>query len=164
MTRLRQGIRGVHPGWASLLPAVLILLASQYVYAFCFDEAGERYGVSPRLLWAIAKAESEFNPAAVNYNRNGSFDYGLMQVNSCWYGKLGRERWMRLGDACYNVHVGAWILSQCVQRYGYTWAAVGCYNGTSTDKRVKYANRYLSGLENGRQVCLREACREDIEP
>ena len=85
-----------------------------YVCAFCFEEAGEKYGVSPQLLWAIAKTESHFNPSAVNYNRNGSFDYGLMQVNSSWYGELGRERWMRLGDACYNVQVGAWILSQCI--------------------------------------------------
>ncbi|OPY60381.1 MAG: hypothetical protein A4E57_04478 [Syntrophorhabdaceae bacterium PtaU1.Bin034] len=27
---------------------------------------------------------------------------------------------MHLRDACYNVKVGAWILSRCVQRYGYT--------------------------------------------
>jgi soluble lytic murein transglycosylase-like protein len=124
-----------------------ILFTSHHVWAFCFEEAGQKFGVSPQLLWAIAKTESHFNPAAINYNRNGSFDYGLMQVNSSWYGALGHERWMRLGDACYNVQVGAWILSQCVRLYGYTWAAVGCYNAITKDKRAAYANRVYRILE-----------------
>ncbi len=129
------------------LTTAFLLFFSHHVCAFCFEEAGEKYGISPQLLWAIAKTESHFNPVAVNYNRNGSFDYGLMQVNSSWYGALGHERWMRLDDACYNVQVGAWILSQCVQRYGYTWAAVGCYNAFSDDKRAVYANRIFRVLE-----------------
>ncbi len=147
MTRMKHGILSAHPGRASLLAIVLVLVASRYLCAFCFEEAGEKHGVSPQLLWAIAKTESRFDPSAINYNRNGSFDYGLMQVNSSWYGALGHERWMSLGDACYNVQVGAWILSRCVQRYGYTWTAVGCYNAFSDDKRAAYANRIYRVLE-----------------
>ncbi|OPY80233.1 MAG: Transglycosylase SLT domain protein [Syntrophorhabdus sp. PtaU1.Bin153] len=124
-----------------VLAVAFVLLAAPYVAAFCFEEAGERYGISPQLLWAVAKTESNFNAAAVNYNNNGSFDYGIMQINSSWYKELGVDRWMHLGDACYNVNVGAWILSKCVQRHGYTWAAVGCYNGASVGNKVNYANR-----------------------
>lgn len=130
-----------------VLAVALVLLVAQCVSAFCFEEAGERYGVSPQLLWAIAKTESNFNATAVNYNNNGSFDYGVMQINSSWYRELGADKWMRLGDACYNVNVGAWILSQCTQRHGHTWVAVGCYNGISRDKRVKYANRVYQALK-----------------
>ena len=147
MEGLKHGIGDVRSARRCLLAVILVVLASQHVWAFCFEEAGERYRVSPQLLWAIAKTESNLNPMAVNYNKNGSFDYGLMQVNSSWYKELGRERWMRLGDACYNVQVGAWILSQCVQRYGYTWKAVGCYNAFSKDKRAVYANRVYRVLE-----------------
>lgn len=135
-----------------VLAIAFVLLAAPYVFAFCFEEAGERYGISPRLLWAIAKAESNFNATAVNYNNNGSFDYGVMQINSSWYRELGADRWMRLGDACYNVNVGAWILSKCVQRYGYTWAAVGCYNGLSKDKGVRYTNRIYRALRAAGEV------------
>src|SRR5208337_1168273 len=141
MRWLKHGIGDVRSSSRCFLTVTFIVLASQYVCAFCFEEAGATYEVSPQLLWAIAKTESRFNPGAVNYNKNGSFDYGLMQVNSSWYRELGHERWMRLGDACYNVQVGAWIFSQCVQRHGYTWAAVGCYNGVSSNAKARYADR-----------------------
>ena len=147
MRRLRHGIGNVRCARTCLLAVILVLFASHHVCPFCFEEAGEKYRISPQLLWAIAKTESYFNPSAVNYNKNGSFDYGLMQVNSSWYGELGYERWMRLGDACYNVQVGAWILSQCIQRYGYSWVAVGCYNGVSKDKRAAYANSVYQALK-----------------
>ena len=152
MKWLKHGIADFRTAGKCLFAVVLVVLASQYVCAFCFEEAGEKYGVSPQLLWAIAKTESHFNPTALNYNKNRSFDYGLMQINSSWYRELGHERWMRLDDACYNVQVGAWILSQCVQRYGYSWAAVGCYNGISDDRRAAYANRVYRTLKMSARV------------
>ncbi|MGD0232133.1 MAG: lytic transglycosylase domain-containing protein, partial [Syntrophorhabdales bacterium] len=110
MRWLRHGRFRVRSAVKCFLAVAFAVFASQHVCAFCFEEAGAKYGVSPQLLWAIAKAESNFNPAALNYNKNHSFDYGLMQINSSWYRELGHERWMRLDDACYNVQVGAWIL------------------------------------------------------
>ena len=44
-------------------------------HAFCYEEAGAMYRIAPRLLWTISKGESNFNPAAVNYNSNGSYDF-----------------------------------------------------------------------------------------
>ena len=136
---LRQDVfpRG-HPRTLSL-PIMFVLSASKRLakstgYRRSFSGPSQR-------LKAIS------TPSAVNYNKNGSFDYGLMQVNSSWYGELGYERWTRLGDACYNVQVGAWILSQCIQRYGYSWVAVGCYNGVSKDKRAAYANSVYQALK-----------------
>ncbi len=111
--------------------------------AFCFEEAGNRYGISPQLLYAISKGESSFNPLAINYNTNGTYDYGLMQINSTWepaLRKLGIS-WNNLGDPCTNVMVGAWVLSQCIRDYGYTWSAVGCYNSRTPSKRDRYAAR-----------------------
>ena len=129
--------------------ATLILLLGIYVVstipadAFCYEEAGTRYGISPTLLYAISKGESSFNPVAINYNSNGSYDYGLMQINSSWeptLRKLGIP-WNTLADPCTNVMVGAWVLSQCIQDYGYTWPAVGCYNSRTPSKRDRYAAR-----------------------
>jgi len=124
---------------ATLLGTVLGFSAT--AGAFCFEEAGAMYGIAPRLLWTISKGESNFNPAAVNYNTNGSYDFGLMQINSSWAPTLRRIGipWEALADPCTNVKVGAWVLAQCVQDYGYTWAAVGCYNSRTPSKRDKYA-------------------------
>jgi soluble lytic murein transglycosylase-like protein len=111
--------------------------------AFCYEEAGNRYGISPNLLYAISKGESSFNPIAINYNTNGSYDYGLMQINSSWkptLRKLGIP-WGTLADPCTNVMVGAWVLSQCIRDYGYNWPAVGCYNSRTPSKRDRYAAR-----------------------
>ena len=147
MKWLRHWIDILRSARICFLTVALLLFFTHHVCAFCFEDAGRKFGVSPQLLWAIAKTESHFNPAAINYNKNGSFDYGLMQVNSSWYEELGYARWMRFGDACYNVQVGAWILSQCIQRYGYSWVAVGCYNGVSKDKRAAYANSVYQALK-----------------
>ena len=117
--------------------------SSKSAAAFCFEEAGNRYGISPQLLYAISKGESSFNPLAINYNTNGTYDYGLMQINSTWepvLRKLGIS-WNNLADPCTNVMVGTWVLSQCIRDYGYTWSAVGCYNSRTPSKRDRYAAR-----------------------
>ena len=124
----------------------MIIVSVQSAAAFCFVKAGEEYNISPQLLWAIAKSESNFNPSAINWNQNGSFDYGLMQINSWWYSKLGHERWMRLDDPCYNVKIGAWILDQCISKHGYTWGAVGCYNSKNKYRGAVYANKVYKNL------------------
>jgi len=122
-----------------LIPFVIIFSSSANAFCFCFEEAAHQYNISPEILYAIANVESNFDPGAVNWNKNGSYDYGVMQINSRWYKILGTDAWSRLGDPCYNVHVGAWILAGCMKRYGYTWEAVGCYNAKSKNKRTIYA-------------------------
>lgn len=114
--------------------------------AFCFEEAGSLYNISPRLLRAIAKVESNFQPDAINRNTNGTYDYGLMQINSSWARVLGNDLWSSLGDPCLNVKVGAWILSDCIRRHGYTWEAVGSYNAEKKHKRVRYARKVYQAL------------------
>jgi soluble lytic murein transglycosylase-like protein len=130
-----------------IAPIITLIITSPFLcHAFCFNEAGKEFGVSPALLWAIAKVESGFDPTAMHENTNGSFDYGVMQINSGWYNTLGYDRWKKLNDACFNVRCGAWILGQCVKKHGYSWEAVGCYNAVSPIKRAQYANKIYREL------------------
>lgn len=140
---------------ASLLYTLSILflcisISNKSVEAFCFEAAAKVYGLSPDLLQAIARVESDLKPEAVNLNKDGSYDYGLMQINSFWYGILGEEIWNRLDEPCDNVHVGAWILWKCIRRYGKVWEAVGCYNGTSEKKRAIYVRKVKKALSHSR--------------
>lgn len=113
---------------------------SQPVHAECYEEAGSKYGISPVLLRAIAITESNENPFAVSpVNRNGTRDYGKMQISSWWFDKIkqyGIEK-KDLFNACQNVHVGAWVLAQSIQLMGNNWDAVGAYNAGPGRTREK---------------------------
>jgi len=110
-----------------------------FAETFCFDEAGRTYGINPFLLQSIARVESGLNAKAVNINKNGSADLGLMQINSAWIEPLQLNRNKLLSDPCYNVKAGASILKACIDRWDYTWQAVGCYNAASKSKQVDYS-------------------------
>lgn len=137
--------------------AVASLLASGSAIA-CWEQAAERYRVNPYLLYAIAKTESSLNPTAINRNKNGTYDVGLMQINSSWFPalrKYGLEE-KQLYDPCTSIHVGAWILAQNMQRMGNSWNAVGAYNSSKPDLRLKYALKIYKNIP----PAVRDAARE----
>ena len=134
------------------ITAGLILATAAQCHAFCFKKAGLAYQISPLLLEAIAKVESNMDPKAINRNPDGSCDYGLMQINSRWRRVLG-ERWQYLSDGCHNVMVGAWILRRCIDRFGYNWDAVACYHTGKPlsrlgSRRREKTLRYLHKVNN----------------
>jgi soluble lytic murein transglycosylase-like protein len=136
---------------AALLRSVLLvwLLGGVVPARACWDEVGTRYGISPYLLYAIARTESGLDPAAVNRsNANGSVDVGLMQINSAWFPALAANGItpQMLLDPCTNLEAGAWILAQNIRRLGYSWEAVGAYNAASADKRLRYARSVYRNL------------------
>ena len=127
--------------------AATALLATPTAQA-CWEQAAERYHLSPELLYAVARTESALDPLALARNRNGTRDIGLMQINSAWLPQLAAlgigER--DLFDPCTSIHVGAWILATNVQRLGYNWEAVGAYNAASPALRRAYARRVYREL------------------
>jgi soluble lytic murein transglycosylase-like protein len=129
------------------LAIILFYASAAKAEDLCFDEAGMQYGINPQILRAIAKVESGFNPRAVNRNTNGSYDFGVMQINSLWGRTYGEEWWSTLGDPCTNIKAGAMILASCMKKYGYSWEAIGCYNSQIPGKRNKYAITVFKQLQ-----------------
>lgn len=122
-------------------------------YEQCFNGAAAFHHVNSLVLTSIAKVESNYNPAAINRNRNGTYDYGLMQINSSWFPEL--RRWGVdpgvLRDPCANIYIGAWILSKSMWKYGNTWHAVGAYNtGAPSATGDKYAYRVWREIMHAR--------------
>jgi soluble lytic murein transglycosylase-like protein len=142
-----------------LLIICLILMPS-LLDAFCFEDAGKQYGIHYRLLESIAGVESNMNPRAFNINRNGSFDIGLMQINSFWIKMLELDKDELVSNPCYNVMVGANILKQCIDRYGFSWEAVGCYNATDSKKKINYSWKVFQNLRSKEknQMIQRGSC------
>jgi len=107
------------------------------ITASCTLAAGTTFNLPPALLVAIVQVESAGDPRAIGRNANGTYDIGLMQINSQWLPVLEKAGITKksLYDPCVNIHVGAWILAQEVERYGYTWEAIGAYNAGPYSER-----------------------------
>lgn len=150
-------IRILRSGFTNTGITVVILLnlitcnasyAEDIPYFDCFKKASKKYSIHPALLVAIARVESNFDHRAINNkNRNGTSDYGLMQINSSWLDKLkehGITKNQLINEPCINVDVGGWILAHNFYGAGVTWESVGAYNAGYAKKResvrMKYAN------------------------
>lgn len=123
----------------------------------CWADAAQRYGVSVDLLKAVAHVESSNRARVIAQNTNGSLDIGFMQINDWWLPKLkeyGISKDTLVDDACINLNVGAWILRQGIDRYGYNAQGIGAYGaGTAPDKeqtRITYANKVFKALASQR--------------
>ncbi|KRP46969.1 Transglycosylase SLT domain-containing protein [Pseudomonas libanensis] len=137
-------------GWSRGL-LLGLLMGSNQALAYCWDEMARRYDLEPELLQAIAAVESGYRSQAMNYtNRNGTRDIGLMQINSIHLPRLlkqGITEERLLNEPCLSVEVGASILAEFIQRFGYNWTAVGAYNvgpGPGPQRealRLRYAER-----------------------
>lgn len=110
---------------------------SEYVYKYA-----EEYGVDPLLVFAVIKAESNFNKDAVS-NRNAK---GVMQIvdntaeevasNIVLEEKYNSDM---LFDEDINIKIGTKYLADLIKKYGNYYVAVAAYNaGTGTvDKWIE---------------------------
>lgn len=133
----------------------LSLLSPCFSWAFCFDEAGRYYNVDPKLLKSIATVESSLKPNAYNENKNQvgevvSRDFGLMQINSHWFVRLSEfnVNETNIYNPCFNVHLGAWVLSSNFSSHGYNWNSVGAYNAGFSKRTEIARKKYIQKVQS----------------
>lgn len=101
-----------------------------------FEEA-VRQDADPILICVLVDNESEFKPAAINYNENGTSDWGLFQINSRYHDQHRKD---------LNAHIlkGIAIWKDCLQKKGYDYrGALEYYNSGSSGKGMEYADDIL---------------------
>ena len=117
---------------SSLFPATAALAtapaaaATAHPYAAHVAEAAQRFGIPEAWIWAVMRAESNGDPAAIS--RAGAM--GLMQIMPGTWGDLtaryglGDNPW----DVRANIHAGAAYLREMVDRYRDLPTALAAYN------------------------------------
>lgn len=151
--RLDPKVRGV---FLLTLLALLLLLGRAVVYSeFPFPyrqdvvRAAHTWGLDPRLVAAVIRAESHWNPRAVS--RKGAV--GLMQLlptTAAWVaGQLHMKRPAQeeLLQPAVNIHLGTWYLAYLVREFPHDLvAALAAYNaGKNNVRRWQEHGRWQAG-------------------
>lgn len=115
-----------------------------------FVGAGEQYDIPPLLLKNIAKIESNFNPNALMLNKNGTKDYGLMQINTIHLKRLHQQYGITeqmLMQPKINIYAGASILSKIIHQHGLNFESIGRYHSNTPEFKEKWNNKLTSELK-----------------
>jgi soluble lytic murein transglycosylase-like protein len=99
-----------------------------------------RYDIPISLLFGIISVESEFNPHALNKNPNGSYDYGLMSLNSNTFKSYAKKQ---LYEIDTNLELGCKFLLVLKKRYRTWGEAVIHYNGLYSKGAGSYMVKVL---------------------
>lgn len=102
-------------------------------------------GITPDRLAAYATVESGRNTEVISRpNTDGSRDYGLMQINSQWFGKFGVNA-ATIMEPCTNLRIGAIILADADRQAAciYNTGRALCRNGY--DEKIVRAQARIAG-------------------
>ena len=107
-----------------------------------YERYGKQYGISPKLLKAIAKVESGEQPGIVG---DDGESVGLFQIQPKWHMQRLKEGESLL-DPEVNTRIACEILTELMDKYGTLDEVLTAYNcGHDTGSR-EYANRVYEEL------------------
>jgi soluble lytic murein transglycosylase-like protein len=123
--------------------------------AECIMGASRSYQIPTNVLTGIMYVEGGHVGQEVGPNFNGTYDLGLMQVNSLWAPRLAHlwnvdsqtaYNWVR-DSGCVNIYVGAWILKQRIVETGTLHEGIAHYHSSKPDRGAVYANKVVTVIE-----------------
>lgn len=106
----------------------------------CINQAAITYHVPASIIVSVLRIEGGKNGIA-SRNKDGTFDYGSMQINSRWLKTLAPYGYTKNDlqyNPCVNVAVGAWILGLSIADGKNLWNGVGNYHSHTTKFNQKY--------------------------
>lgn len=124
----------------------------------CINHAAKVFHVPAIIIVSVMKIENGWNGAA-SRNKNGSYDLGVMQVNTTWLKDLkpfGITKEKLQYDPCVNVHTGTWILAKGLAQ-GEGWQGVGNYHSATPFFNKSYRQKVKIAYEK-----MERALKEDV--
>jgi len=109
----------------------------------CINQAAITYRVPAVLIVSVLLTEGG-KIGSMTPNKNGTFDYGPMQINTVWLDKVkpyGFTEHDIQYNPCVNVWIGAWILGQRIADATDVWYGIGSYNSYSLPQNYRYKNK-----------------------
>lgn len=125
--------------WSAMLPV------SSAQAIDCINAAARCFYVNPYIIKSIIWRESK-NVANIKVkNKNNTYDYGVMQINSIHlkkFNKMGISENDLVNNACLNVFSGTYLLSNIIRNRGYSWDSIGFYHSAT----ASYHDGYIKNL------------------
>ena len=130
----------------------------------CYEWAvyyGAEYGIDPRLILAIIRAESTFDPECLSH----SGAKGLMQIMKATYHDIRKdlrfeEDYEELTNGKFNVHCGTYYLNWLSRQLTGTEQIVAAYNGGIGNVRKWLKNEAYS--EDGKNLIVENIPNEGV--
>lgn len=108
-----------------------------------YERFGKQYGISPKLLKAIAKVESGEKPGIVG---DDGESVGLFQIQPKWHAQRLREGESLL-DPEVNTRIACEILTELMDKYATLDEVLTAYNRGYDDGSREYANRVYEEMK-----------------
>ena len=108
----------------------------------CINSAAIAYHVPVEIILSVMKQEGGKNAQAVR-NKNGTIDYGVLQINSVWLPKIAAYGYTKEDiqyNACKNILAGVWILSKSIANGKNVWSGIGNFHSHTPDHNRDYRN------------------------
>lgn len=112
-----------------------------YQYNDALNASATKWNIPLSVLAAVIDHESQYNPSAINYNFNGTVDYGIAQLNS---GTFGNSIYTMTPSQ--QIDAAAQTLAQNFKQLGSWDKAIAAYNTGPSNTDSAAGQTYLSAL------------------
>lgn len=112
----------------------------------CINQAAVTYYVPAKVIISVIATEGG-DVGMARQNKNGTYDYGPMQVNSSWLAsmkKYGYTDKLLQYDPCVNVMAGTWILSNKITQARDYWSGVANYHSVTPLLNARYKLKVIN--------------------
>lgn len=125
-------------------------------YLACMVASAAFYHLPPRVLPSIQQVEGG-KVGLIMKNTNGTFDLGLMQVNTIWVKPLAEYTHLDaytikdklIYDPCFSINVAAVIMRQYMaEAHGDLFTAVGYYHSHEKALGISYRTKVIAAAGN----------------